>query len=74
MIGVEAFVGQQKIGLQLWQQYIGPFQVAGLPAGEMKSSRIAQSVDRSVNLGAQPAFAASDGLVRAPFFSAPALC
>jgi hypothetical protein len=27
-----------------------------------------------VNFGAQSAFAAPNGLIRAPFFSAPALC
>jgi hypothetical protein len=39
----------------------------------MNSGRIAQRVDGGVDLGAQPAFAASDGLI-APFLRAPALC
>jgi hypothetical protein len=56
------------------QQHIGPVQIAGLTAGEMKADGVAQGIDRSMNLGAQPAFAATDGLVEAPFFSAPALC
>jgi hypothetical protein len=74
LIGIEAFVGQQGIGLQLRQQHVGTFQVAGLPTGEMKSSRVAEGIDRSVDLGAQSALAAPDGLVCALFFSAPALC
>jgi len=74
LVGVEALVGEQNVSVQLRQQCIGPFQIAGLSAGEMKSNRIAEGVDGGVNLGAQPALAASDGLFAAPFFSAPALC
>jgi hypothetical protein len=74
LVGIEALVGEQDISLQLRQQYIGPFQIAGLSAGEMKFKGIAQGVDCCVNLGAQPALAASDGLLAVPFFSAPALC
>jgi hypothetical protein len=74
LVGVEALVGEQNIRVQLRQQDIGPFQIAGLSAGEMKSNGIAKGVDGGVNLGAQPALAASDGLFAAPFFSAPALC
>jgi len=74
LVGVEALVGEQNVSFQLRQQYIGPFQIAGLSTGEMKSNGIAKGVDGSVNLGAQPALAASDGLFAAPFFSAPALC
>ncbi len=74
LVRIEASVGQQDVGLELRQQRIGPFQIASLPTGEMKAGRIAQSIHGSVNLGAQSAFAAPDGLVAAPFFSAPALC
>ena len=63
LVGVEALVGEQNAGVQLRQQYIGPFQIAGLSAGEMKSKGIAEGVDGGVNLGAQPALAASDGLL-----------
>ena len=73
-IGIEAFVGEHSVGLKFRQQRIGAFQVAGLPTGEMKSSGVAEGVDGGVNLGAQPALAAPDGLVGTPFFSAPALC
>jgi hypothetical protein len=46
----------------LRQQYIGPFQIAGLSAGEMKFKRIAEGVHSCMDIGAQPALAASDGL------------
>jgi hypothetical protein len=39
-----------------------------------EAQRIAQRIDKRVNLGAQPAFAAPDRLVFADFFCAPALC
>jgi len=73
LVGVEAFVGEQNVSVQLRQQDIGPFQIAGLSAGEIKSNGIAEGVDCGVNLGAQPALAASDGLLAAPF-SAPRRC
>ena len=74
LIGIEAFVGQHYVSHNLRQQHISPVQIAGLTAGEMKADGVAQGINRGMNLGAQPAFAATDGLVEAPFFSAPALC
>jgi hypothetical protein len=63
LVGVEALVGEQNVSVKLRQQYIGPFQIAGLSAGEMKFNRITEGVDSGVNLGAQPTLAASDGLL-----------
>ena len=63
LVGVEALVGEQNVSVQLRQQYIGPFQIAGLSAGEMKFKGIAEGVDGGVNLGAQTAFAAPYGLL-----------
>ena len=63
LVGVEALVSEQNVGIQLRQQHIGPFQIAGLSAGEMKFNRIAEGVDGGVNLGAQTAFAAPYGLL-----------
>jgi hypothetical protein len=40
----------------------------------MKAYRVAERIHSGVNLGAQPALAASDGLRFAPFLRAPALC
>ena len=73
LIGIEALVGEQRIGFDEWKQHVGSVQIAGLASREMNSGRIAQRVDGGVDLGAQPAFAASDGLI-APFLRAPALC
>ena len=50
-------------------------QIMGLPGREVKAGRIAQRIDRGVNLGAQAATAAPDGLaLLRPLFLAPALC
>ena len=49
-------------------------QVVRLAAGKEKADRIAESVDQGVDLGAQSASRATDGLVFTGFFLAPALC
>ena len=74
LVGIEGFVCHQSVGLHLRKQHVGPFQVMGLARGEQEAKRIAQRIDERMNLGAQPAFAASDRLVFAVFFCAPALC
>ena len=73
-IGIESLVGDHRFGFQLRQQNVGTIQLAGLAAGEMKPRRVAQIIDRGMNLGAQSALAAPDRLIGAPFLSAPALC
>ena len=73
-IGIEALVGEQDVRVQLRQQRVRSIQIASLTTGEMKADQVAQGIDRGMNLGTQPAFAAADSLVGAPFFSAPALC
>ena len=73
LIGIEALVGEQDVGFELRQQGISPLQIARLSSGEMESSGVAESIDGCVDLGAQSALAASDGLLRAPFLRAPAL-
>ena len=73
-VGVERLVGDQRVGLHRGQQVVGPFQVVCLAAGQEEADRVAQRVDQGVDLGAQPAARASDRLVLAGFFSAPALC
>lgn len=74
VIGVIGLVGQQGVRRQARQQLIGPHQVRGLPSAEHKTRRIAQGVRQGMNLGAQAALAAPDGLVAPRFFWAPALC
>ena len=73
-IGIESLVCQQDIGLHSRQQRVGAFQIVGLPCGEQERQRIAQRIDKRMNLGAQAAFAAPDRLLFAVFFCAPALC
>ena len=56
------------------EQDIGSLEVMRLPGGEKKACRVAQRIDRGMDLGAQAASAASEGLfVWIPPF-APALC
>ena len=46
----------------------------GFAAGQEEADRVAEGIDKRVDLGAQPAPRAADGLVFAKFFWAPALC
>ena len=73
-VGIEGLVCQQGLGRHVWQQRVGAFQIMGLARRQEKVQRIAQRIDKRMNLGAQPAFAAPDRLVFAVFFCAPALC
>ena len=61
-VGVEALVGDHGPCLELRQQHIGAVQIAGLAFGEVEADRIAKRIDGGMNFGAQPPFAASDGL------------
>jgi hypothetical protein len=45
-----------------------------LAFGEVKARRVAERIHGGVDLGAQPALAATDGLLFAAFLRAPALC
>ena len=73
-IGIECFVGDQRVGLHGWQQLVGTVQIMGLTAGQAKVDGIAQCVDQGVDFGAQPPTRSTDGLVFAVFLGAPALC
>ena len=74
LAGIEGFVRQQGIGLHLRQQRVGALQIMGLARRQEEVQRIAQRIDKRMNLGAQPALAAPNRLVFAVFFCAPALC
>lgn len=74
LVSIKSFVCQQRIGLQLRQQRVGPLQIMRLTRGQEEGERIAQGIDQGVDFGAQSAFAAPDRLVFAVFFLAPALC
>jgi hypothetical protein len=74
LVGIEGFVGNERLGLKLRQQGIGSSQIVLLTAGEMKADRIAERIHQRVDLGGQPALAAPDRLVFASFLGAPAAC
>ena len=74
LVSIEGLVCQQGLGCHLRQQRVGALQIMGLPRRQDEVQRIAQRIDKGMDLGAQPAFAAPDGLVFAVFFCAPALC
>ena len=73
-VRVAGLVGDQRGGLHVGQQAVGPNQVVCLAAGQEEADRVAQRVDQGVDLGAQSAARASDCLILASFFWAPALC
>jgi hypothetical protein len=68
LVGIEAFVGDHDVGLDLRQQDVGAVEIAGLSGREREAGRIAQGIDRRIDLGAQSAFAATDRFVFAGFF------
>jgi hypothetical protein len=74
LVGIERFVGHERLGLKVGQQGIGSSQIVLLTAGEMKAGRIAERIHQRVDLGGQPALAAADGLILAQFLGAPAAC
>ena len=74
LVGIEGFVGNERLGLQLRQQGIGSGQIVLLTASEMKADRIAERIPQRVDLGGQPALAAPNRLVRPSFLGAPAAC
>jgi hypothetical protein len=53
---------------------VGTDQVVSLTASQKHAGRVSERIDEGVDLGAQSAARAPDGLVIAGFFWAPALC
>ena len=74
LVGIERLVGDERLSLKLWEHRIGSSQVMLLTSGEMKADRIAECIHQGVDLGGQPALAATHGLVFASFLGAPAAC
>lgn len=74
LIGIERLIGDQRIGQHGREQVIGSDEIMGLSACQEEAHGVAQGIDQGMDLGAQPAARASDRLVFAGFFSAPALC
>jgi hypothetical protein len=73
-IGVKGLVGDQAIGLHIRQKFVGADEIMGFATSLMETNRIAQRINRGVDLGAQSAARAPDGLILAVFFWASALC
>ena len=73
-VRVIRFVGQHRADLQARQPLIGTDQIRCLSATERQADRIAQGIRQRMDLGAQAALAAPNGLVTDVFFNAPALC
>ncbi len=76
LLGVECLVGDQRVGFKPRQQGVRALQVVRLAGREREPGRVAERVDPGVDLGAQAAAAAPDGLraAIAAFLIAPALC
>ena len=67
-VRIVAFIRNHDRRLDRRQQDVGSIQVAGLPGRQQKAGRVAEGIDRSMNLGAQPTLAASQGLIFTLFF------
>lgn len=72
-IGVIAFVTHHRLRGQARDQILCQRDISHLASTEQKPQRVAQSIDRDVNLGAQAPARAAERL-RAFFFWAPAAC
>jgi hypothetical protein len=60
--------------LDLGGQFFSLRDIVSLSAGQTDRERIAQGIDDGVDFRRQSAARAADGLIFAPFLSAPALC
>ena len=74
LVGIERFVGDQRVGLHRGQEVVGADQIMRLSAGQEEVDRVAERIDQGVDFGAQPPARSADRLVLAGFFWAPALC
>lgn len=59
---VIGLVGDDGVRCSVFEQDVRPLQIVRLSRREMEPRRIAQSIHRGVNLGAQPSTASSDRL------------
>ena len=50
LVRIERPVGDECLGLKLWEQRIGSGQIVLLTAGEMKADRIAERIHQRVDL------------------------
>jgi len=73
-VGIVGLVGEQHIRGHGREKVVGADEVVRLAARETEADRIAKGIDQGVDFGAQSSSGATDGLVFAFFFWAPALC
>ena len=73
-VGIVGLISDEGLRRGLGDELRGRHEVVHLAWGERQDKRIAQGIDEGMDLGAQTSSGASDGLVLAPLFSAPALC
>lgn len=79
-LAIIAFVGQNPVCAQPFEQWLDLGDVIALSTRENEANRIAQRIGCGMDLGAQPAFGASQRVSFKPifgliaFFGAPALC
>ena len=68
------FVAEQRAASDAFEQLPCSANIVDVTRSQNKSDRIAQGVRERMDFGCQAAPGASDGLVLAVFFRAPALC
>ena len=73
-VAIIGLVGQERLGLDLVQQGSCLADIGRLSGREGQGNRVAERIDDGMDLGGQPAAGATDGLILAFFFWAPALC
>lgn len=66
LVGIEALVGDYRIGGDRGKKRIGAVEIMGLARRQVETGRIAEGVDGGVDLGAQSSPASPDRL--RPFF------
>ena len=54
LVGIERFVGDQRVGLHRGQEVVGADQIMRLSAGQEEVDRVAERIDQGVDFGAQP--------------------
>jgi hypothetical protein len=67
-VGVISLVGDQSLGLEVFEQRFGLRDVGCLPRRQRQRDRVAECIDDSMDLCRQAAARAADGLVFAAFF------
>ena len=74
LLGIEGLVRDQGVGRETRQQGIGTLQIMRLAWAEREAGRVAERIDRGVDLRRQAALAAPDRLGRVIPPLAPTLC